>query len=66
MSTFTELTLFKKCVEDPKHLTFIDDLTLDRIQNPSDYLSLSNHDILKKKALKLFHMVWSGTTKYLR
>ena len=66
MSTVTELTLFKKCVEDPKHLTFIDDLTLDRIQNPSDYLSLSNHDILKKKALKLFHMVWSGTTKYLR
>ena len=31
MSTVTELTLFKKCVEDPKHLTFMDDLTLDKI-----------------------------------
>ena len=45
MSTVTELALFKQCIEDPKYLTFIDDLTLDKIPNPSDFLNLSNHDV---------------------
>ena len=66
MSTVTELALFKQCINNPKHLTFIDDLSLDKISNPSDFLTLSAHDIQKKKALRLFHMVWSGTTKYIR
>ena len=27
---------------------------------------LTQEEYFKKKALKLYHMVWSGTTKYLR
>jgi len=66
MSTVTELALFKQCVENPKHITFIDDLNLEKISNPTNFADLSMHDIQKKKALKLFHMTWSGTTKYIR
>lgn len=45
MSTVTELALFKQCVENPRHITFIDDLTLDKISNPSNFAELSNHEI---------------------
>lgn len=66
MSTVTELALFKDCVERPKHITFVEDLNLDRIPNPSNFEELSNHETNRKKAIKLFHMAWSGTTKYIR
>jgi hypothetical protein len=45
MSTVTELALFKQCVENPKHITFIDDLNLDKISNPSNFAELSMHEI---------------------
>lgn len=45
MSTVTELALFKSCVENPKHITFIDDLNLEKISNPSNFADLSLHEI---------------------
>ena len=66
MSTVTELSLFKQCVEKPSFISSLGDLNLDKIPDPTDSNDISESECLQKKALKLFHMVWSGTTKYLR
>jgi hypothetical protein len=44
----------------------MNDLNTEKIPDPSDWYNMTDDEILKKKALKLFHMVWSGTTKYFR
>ncbi len=66
MTTVTEFALFKLCVENPQFLTDIDDLNMDKVNDPTDWMNLADEVLLQKKALKLFHMVWSGTTKYFR
>jgi len=42
----------------------LEDLNLERIRDPSQYVD--ERDYIKKKALKLYHMAWSGVTKYMR
>lgn len=37
MSTVTELSLFKECVEKPQFITSMDDLDLNKIQDPTDW-----------------------------
>lgn len=64
MANITELTLFKQCVEKPI-VTQVADLHLECISAPQDQ-SLSEAAIMQRKALKLYHMAWSGITKYLR
>ena len=36
MSTVTELSLFKQCVEKPSFITCLGDLNLDKIPDPTD------------------------------
>ena len=66
MATVTELTLFKACVEDPKVITNLMDLNCARTKDPNDAHHISEDLYLQKKSLKLFHMVWSGVTKYIK
>ena len=65
MSTITELALFKMCVENPKQIT-LDEINLDKIDDLRQTGDLTPLQVRQKKALKLFHMTWSGITKYLR
>ena len=66
MATITELALFKECVENPKHIQKLEELNLDRISNPQNTSDLSEKQYYQRKSLKLFHMTWSGVTKYMR
>ena len=66
MATITELTLFKACVEDPQHIQSLNQLNLEMISDPQNSAELTEKEYLQKKALKLFHMAWSGITKYMR
>lgn len=63
MSTITEVAIFRQCVQAPEMLK-IEELKIPKNQNPTP--GLSEQEVLEKEALKLIHMVWSGTTKYLR
>jgi len=58
MTSITELQLFRQCVENPTH-AHLDSLALDNVPAKEDADQA-------KKALKLYHMVWSGLTKFLR
>lgn len=39
---------------------------MDRIPDPAKSDDMSEQELLQKKALKLYHMAWSGVTKYMR
>ena len=60
MPTLTEVSLFKKCVEDP----LIAPLAQLNVRN-INLLCDDKNEVLKKKALKLYHMFWTSVTKYL-
>lgn len=66
MSLITETGLFKACVEKPKTSLKVSDLYLERVRDPQDTADKSEDQIAAQKAMKLFHMVWSGVTKYMR
>ena len=66
MSMITEIGLFKACVEKPRGGLNLSELCLTKIKEPHDAKDLSEQDITARKALKLFHMAWSGVTKYMR
>ena len=66
MATITELALFKECVENPKFINKLEDLNLDKISDPLNMTDINEKEYYQKKALKLFHMTWSGVTKYMR
>ena len=66
MATLTEIALFKACVETPQYIKQFSDLNLDRISGPTTGEDISEEEIYKKKFNKLFHMAWSGITKYIR
>ena len=66
MATLTELALFKQCVESPQYIQSLSDLNLDRIGDPSNMVDITESVYYQKKAMKLFHMTWSGVTKYMR
>ena len=66
MSTVTELALFKSCVESPQYIKHLNELNMDRISDPQDLKDITEEVYYQKKAMKLFHMTWSGVTKYLR
>lgn len=66
MSSITEIALFKACVEKPQFLQSMSDLNLERISDPQNAHEISFDELNEKKALKLFHMAWSGITKYMR
>ncbi len=66
MATLTEIALFKACVENPQFIANLTDLNLDRVSGPSNADELPEDLIFKKKVVKLFHMAWSGITKYMR
>lgn len=66
MSTITELAIFKAAVDHPLTFSSVLELSLDRISDPQNVESLSAQEVGKKKAIKLFHMIWSGVTKYLK
>ena len=81
MST-TEITLFKACIENPKSFSYLRDLRLEGITEPQTFIKqlenqmanpdkkqsfiMNEEEYLQRKAIKLFHMAWSGVTKYLR
>jgi hypothetical protein len=64
MSSISEIALFKACVDQPRSGASILDLNLTRIRDPTNFSD--QIDYSKKKALKLYHMAWSGITKYMR
>lgn len=66
MSLITETALFKACVEKPKTGLRVSDLYLAKVKDPHDAMDLSEEQITAQKAIKLFHMAWSGITKYMR
>ena len=66
MSIVTELALFKACVESPIIIKPLSCLNLDNIPDPQDGEALPEDLKLKKKAMKLFHLAWSGITKAIR
>ena len=66
MSTVTELALFKSCVESPQYIKHLNELNMDKISDPKDLKDITEEVYYQKKAIKLFHMTWSGVTKYLR
>ena len=66
MATLTEIALFKACVETPQYIKQFSDLNLDKITGPTNCDDVSEEEIYKKKLNKLFHMAWSGITKYIR
>ena len=41
-------------------------LNMEMISDPTNVGELTEKEFLQKKALKLFHMAWSGITKYMR
>ena len=65
MSTLTEIGLFKACIDAPQ-VSKIRDLNMDRVMGPSNAAELSDKEVMIRKATKLYHMAWSGVTKYLR
>ena len=79
MSNYTEFTLFKECVNNPKfldrnlsqlNLAFIRDPSVptDTADAPMAPTSSANDslEVSQRKANKLFYMVWSGLTKCLK
>lgn len=66
MSMITEVSLFKACVENPRSYYKISDLNLAQIREPQDAANLTEDEILNRKAVKLYHMAWSGITKGLK
>lgn len=66
MATITELALFKQCVENPKFIQKLEELNLDRMSDPQNMADITEQIYYQKKALRLFHMTWSGVTKYMR
>ena len=67
MTSLTEVGLFKACIEAPQvSKQSIADLNMDSVVAPSNATELSEKEILERKATKLYHMCWSGVTKYLR
>ena len=66
MATLTEIALFKACVETPQYIKSFADLNLDRVTATTTLEDISEEELYKKKVNKLFHMAWSGITKYIR
>ena len=66
MSIDKELALFKSCVESPQYIKHLNELNMDKISDPKDLKDITEEVYYQKKAMKLFHMTWSGVTKYLR
>ena len=64
MSSISEIALFKACVDAPRSGASLLDLNLAKIRDPQHFTD--EIDYSKKKALKLYHMAWSGITKYMR
>ena len=64
MSSISEIALFKACVDQPRSGYSVLDLNLSKIRDPQNFTN--ELDYTKKKALKLYHMAWSGITKYMR
>jgi hypothetical protein len=44
----------------------LQDLNLSKVSEPKDADQMTEQEVLERKALKVFHMAWSGITKYLR
>ena len=66
MATLTEIALFKACVETPQYIKSFGDLNLERITGPTNPELFNEQQIFEKKLNKMFHMAWSGITKYMR
>jgi len=64
MSTITELTIFKKCIDQPI-FAMLESLNMQNIKFDNEE-DLSPNLILKKKGIRLYQMFWSGLTKYMR
>jgi len=66
MSAFTEVAIFRKCVEEPILLN-LQEMGLKNVTSPPSASGEGNEkELLQKAALKLIHMCWSGFTKYIR
>ena len=63
MSVVTELNLFKAGVEQPICIANLLDLNMDMQSDPADAHQIDPELLIKKKAQRLFQMVWSGITK---
>ena len=78
MTTLSEFALFKECVHNPAFLDkTLSQLNLQFIKDPAatpatpaEDPSAQQHpeqiEIVQRKALRLFYMVWSGMTKCMR
>ena len=75
---YSEFTLFKECVHNPRFLdTNLSQLNLSFIRDPAAPIDAANQqpkdtsatdtlEVSQRKALRLFQMVWSGVTKCIR
>ena len=75
MSSLSEFTLFKQCVEKPcfldkslsqLNLQFIKDPAADQNKPTDTNTQADSLEVTQRKALRLFYMVWSGITKCMR
>ena len=64
MSAVTEVALFKACVDCPRSGLDIASMNLSKIKDPQTFKD--EVDYSKRKALKLYHLAWSGITRYIR
>ena len=66
MSQITETALFEACIQKPRSNLKIASLNLDKVKDPKNVAAMSKETIKLQKATRLFHMVWSGITKYIK
>lgn len=64
MSVITEVALFKACVDSPRSGASLLHMNVVKVKDPRSFKD--ELDYTKKKALKLYHLAWSGITKYMR
>ena len=66
MSQISETALFEACIAKPRTNFKVANLNLNKVKEPKNVNNVSKDKIQIQKATRLFHMAWSGITKYLK
>ena len=53
-------------MEEPKGKLNTQDINIDKMPEPAEAAKLKGDLLVQKKTIRLYQMVWSGVTKYLR
>lgn len=65
--SLSEVAIFKQCITEPVTLDpSLGELNLANVSDPVDSTGISDKELQQRKAQKMFYMVWSGVTKYIR